>query len=51
LDGAERRSGSQRKTALTELAARLTTATSAARDQGKVRLLAAAVGDLANAQR
>jgi hypothetical protein len=51
LDGAERRSGSQRKTALTELAARLTTATSTARDQGKVRLLSAAVGDLANALR
>src|SRR4051812_7423137 len=51
LDAAERRSGAQRKTALTELAARLNTATGAARDQAKTRLLSSAVTDLANAQR
>ena len=51
LDAAERRSGAQRKTALTELAARLTGATDSARDAAKVRLLSAAVSDLANAQR
>jgi hypothetical protein len=49
LDSAERRSGPQRKTALTELASRITSAT--ARDQAKVRLLSTAIGDLANAQR
>jgi LVIVD repeat-containing protein len=51
LDTAERRSGAQRKTALTELATRLTAATDSARDPAKVRLLSAAVNDLANAQR
>jgi hypothetical protein len=51
LDTAERRSGAQRKTALTELATRLTGATDSARDAKKVRLLSAAVTDLANAQR
>jgi hypothetical protein len=51
LDTAERRSGSQRKTALTGLAARLTTATATARDQTKARLLSAAVTELANAER
>jgi hypothetical protein len=51
LDTAERRSGAQRKTALTELAGRLTTASSSARDQAKVKLLTTAVTDLANAQR
>jgi len=51
LDTAERRSGAQRKTALTDLATRLTGATDSARDTAKVRLLAKAVGDLANAQR
>jgi hypothetical protein len=40
----------QRRTALTELAATLTTDTSAARDQAKVRLLSAAVTEVANAQ-
>jgi hypothetical protein len=49
LDAAEKRSGTQRKTALTELATRLNGAT--ARDQGKVRLLSKAVSDLAAAQR
>jgi hypothetical protein len=51
LDTAERRSGAQRKSALTELAGRLTTAASSARDQAKVQLLSTAVNDLANAQR
>jgi len=51
LDTAERRSGAQRKTALTELAGRLSTASSTARDQAKARLLSTAVTDLANAQR
>jgi hypothetical protein len=49
LDAAEKRSGAQRKTALTDLAGRLTSATSAARDQAKMKLLSAAVNDLANA--
>jgi LVIVD repeat len=49
LDAAEKRSGTQRKTALTELATRLNGAT--ARDQAKVRLLSSAVSDLAAAQR
>jgi hypothetical protein len=49
LDTAEKRSGAQRKTALTELAGRLTSAASTARDQAKVRLLSTAVTDLANA--
>ena len=51
LDTAERRSGSERKTALTQLAARLNTASESARDQAKARLLSTAVSDLANAQR
>jgi len=51
LDTAERRSGAQRKTALTELAGRLNGATSSAHDQAKARLLSTAVTDLANAQR
>jgi LVIVD repeat-containing protein len=51
LDAAERRSGAQRKTALNELVARLSAATDSARDPKKVRLLSAAVTDLANAQR
>jgi hypothetical protein len=51
LDTAERRSGSQRKAALTELAARLNTAAATAGDQAKARLLSTAVTDLANAQR
>jgi hypothetical protein len=51
LDTAERRSGGQRKTALTELATRLSGATDSARDPKKVSLLSKAVSDLANAQR
>jgi hypothetical protein len=52
LANAERRSGSQRKTALTELAAQLNgAAAGAARDQAKVQTLATTVADLANAQR
>jgi hypothetical protein len=47
LDSAERRSGSQRKTGLTDLAARIRAATSTARDQAKVALLATAISDLA----
>jgi hypothetical protein len=51
LDAAEKRSGAQRKTALTELATRLNTAAGAATDQAKVRLLSSAVNDLANGTR
>src|SRR5262249_40561989 len=51
LDNAERRSGAQRKTALTELATKLTSATASARDAAKVRLLTTTVNDLAGAQR
>jgi hypothetical protein len=51
LASAERRSGTQRKTALTELASQLNGAAAAARDQPKARTLATAVSDLANAQR
>ena len=50
LANAERRSGSQRAAALTELAAQLN-ADTAARDQAKVHALSTAVTDLANAQR
>lgn len=50
LANAERRSGSQRKTALNELATQLTGAAGTARDQAKTRTLATAVTDLANAQ-
>jgi hypothetical protein len=51
LVAAERRSGAQRKTALTALAAKLTGAVSSAKEQEKVRTLSAAVTDLANATR
>jgi hypothetical protein len=51
LTNVERRSGSERKAALTRLAAQLNAAAGAARDQAKVRILATAVTDLANAQR
>src|SRR5262245_33533269 len=51
IDTAERRSGAQRRTALTELSARLEGSASAARDQTKVRTLAKAVTDLAGVQR
>jgi hypothetical protein len=51
LTNAERRSGAQRKTALTALATQLTTAAAGAGDQAKVRTLSTAVTDLANAQR
>jgi hypothetical protein len=51
LDGAERRSGAQRRTALTELAARITTAASTSRDAAKVGLLSKAIDDLANSSR
>ena len=49
LTTAERRSGAQRKTALTELAAKLDTAAGSARDAAKVKLLSRRVTDLANA--
>jgi hypothetical protein len=48
LANAERRSGSQRKAVLTELASQLNAATAPASDQAKVRTLSAAVTDLAN---
>ncbi len=51
LDTAERRSGAQRRTALTELATRLTNAAAASSDAAKVRLLSTAVSDLAREQR
>jgi hypothetical protein len=51
LADAEKRSGSLRKSALTELASQLDVATGTARDQPKVRTLSAAVADMANAQR
>jgi hypothetical protein len=51
LTNAERRNGSERKTALTELATYLNAAAAAAKDQDKVRTLATAVTDLASAQR
>jgi len=47
LTNAERRSGAQRKTALTTLATQLNTAASASSDAAKVRKLSAAVTDLA----
>ncbi len=50
LGNAERKSGAQRKTALTELAAQLNTAAASAGDQAKVRTLGTAVTDLANAR-
>jgi len=51
LSSAEKRSGAQRKTDLTQLASQLDAAAGAAGDQAKVKLLSAAVTDLANAQR
>ena len=51
LAGAEKGSGSERKTALTQLASQLDAAAGAAGDQTKVHTLSAAVTDLANAQR
>jgi hypothetical protein len=47
LQTAERRSGAQRKTALTQLAAQLTTAASSSSDETKVKLLIGAVQNLA----
>jgi hypothetical protein len=51
LVSAEKLSGAQRKTALTQLATQLTSDASGASDQAKVRLTAAAVTNLANATR
>jgi hypothetical protein len=49
LDSAEKRSGAQRKTALTQLLSQLEGATTAAADQAKVKTLTAAITELANA--
>jgi hypothetical protein len=49
LTNAERRSGAQRRTALTQLAEQLTSAVATSSDQEKVRTLVASVNDLANA--
>jgi hypothetical protein len=51
LANAERGSGAQRATALTQLASRLTAATGASSDQAKVGMLAKTVTELAGAQR
>jgi hypothetical protein len=51
LAKAERLSGDQRTTALTNLASQLTTAASSSSDQKKVRMLVTTVTDLANAPR
>jgi hypothetical protein len=51
LTNAERRSGSERKAALTALASQVSAAAAASRDEAKVRTLATAITDLANAQR
>ena len=51
LTAAERRSGAQRKTALTALATKLTGVAAAAKEQEKVRVLSAAVTELADATR
>jgi hypothetical protein len=51
LDTAERRNGAQRKTALTDLASRLNTASASASDAAKVKKLSGAITDLANATR
>ena len=51
LQRAERMSGQQRKTALTQLATQLNGDAAAAADAAKVRMLAGAVTDLANATR
>jgi hypothetical protein len=51
LADAERRSGTQRKAALTQLASQLNAAATTAGDQTKVRTVSATVTDLANAQR
>jgi hypothetical protein len=48
LTAAEKLSGASQRTALTQLATQLTTDASGSRDQAKVKLLSAAVTDLAN---
>jgi hypothetical protein len=50
LAAAEKASGQQRRTALTQLAARLNSDVPASTDQDKLKLLAAAVSDLAKAR-
>ena len=47
LANAERQSGTQRKTALTNLASQLNTAAASSSDQKKVKMLASTVTDLA----
>ena len=51
LDGAEKLSGTQRKTRLNSLATQLTAEAASASDKAKATLLANAVKDLANATR
>src|SRR5258706_7692640 len=51
LTNAERRAGSERKTALTQIASQLNNAAAASRDADKVHTLATTVSELANAQR
>jgi len=48
LANAERRSGNERRAALTQLASRLNTAAPSSGDQAKVKMLASTVTDLAN---
>jgi hypothetical protein len=50
LTKAEKRSASDRKKDLTDLAAQVNAATAGSSDQAKARLLATAVTDLANAR-
>ncbi len=51
LANAERRSGAERKTALTGLASQLKSAAAASKDEPKVTMLAATVTDLSNMER
>jgi hypothetical protein len=51
LDAAERQSGAARRTALTTLATQVERDASGARDAARVRMMAAAIRDLANASR
>jgi hypothetical protein len=51
LANAERRSGAERKTALTGLASQLKAAAAASKDESKVTMLAATVTDLSNLER
>jgi hypothetical protein len=51
LTAAEKQSGSARRTSLTQLAAQLNGESAGSGDAAKVKMLASAVGDLANASR